>query len=119
MSKSTYRKEAGVATAGSRVTRRQLLMGAAAYAVLPPFAFSTPSAAQFFDAHAAGNAAYEQAFTKDYREVIDPLPWDLVQDSVRNAYASTRLRTRAVVIGGVSAAQERSIGLLSPTHRLE
>jgi len=53
------------------------------------------------DAHAAGNAAYEQAFTKDYREVIDPLPWDLVQDSVRNAYASTRLRTRAVVIGAV------------------
>jgi hypothetical protein len=27
-------------------------MGAAAYAVLPPFAFSTPSAAQFFDAAA-------------------------------------------------------------------
>jgi hypothetical protein len=37
---------------GSRLSRRQLLMGAAAYAVLPPFAFSTPSAAQFFDAAA-------------------------------------------------------------------
>ena len=50
MSKSTYREEA--AAAGARVTRRQLLMSAAAYAVLPPFAFSTPSAAQFFDAAA-------------------------------------------------------------------
>jgi len=52
MSKSTRRKEAGGAVPGSRVTRRELLMGAAAYAVLPPFAFSTPSAAQFFDAAA-------------------------------------------------------------------
>src|ERR1700689_4042639 len=52
MSKSTDRKETKAAVADSRVTRRQLLMGAAAYAVLPPFAFSTPSAAQFFDAAA-------------------------------------------------------------------
>jgi hypothetical protein len=50
MSKSAYCKEARVT--GPRVTRREPLMGAAAYAVLPPFAFSTPSAAQFFDAAA-------------------------------------------------------------------
>jgi predicted TIM-barrel fold metal-dependent hydrolase len=50
----SMRRETGIETMvpGSRVTRRQLLMGAAAYAVLPPFAFSAPSAAQFFDAAA-------------------------------------------------------------------
>ena len=41
MSRSTRQdKETKAAAAGSRVSRRQLLMGAAAYAVLPPFAFS-------------------------------------------------------------------------------
>jgi hypothetical protein len=50
MSKSTHHKRTEAAMPGSRVSRRQLLIGAAAYAVLPPFAFSTPSAAQFFDA---------------------------------------------------------------------
>ena len=53
MPKSTRRQQGiETLTTGSRVTRRQLLMSAAAYAVLPPFAFSTPSAAQFFDAAA-------------------------------------------------------------------
>ena len=53
MARST-RRQTGIETMepGSRVTRRQLLMSAAAYAVLPPFAFSAPSAAQFFDAAA-------------------------------------------------------------------
>jgi hypothetical protein len=58
MSKST-RLDEGIETMapGSRVTRRRLLMGAAAYAVLPPFAFSSPSAAQFFDAAALEKVA--------------------------------------------------------------
>jgi subtilisin family serine protease len=53
------------------------------------------------DAHAVGNAAYEQAFTTRYRDVISPLPWAVVRDSIRSAYASARLRTRAAIIGGV------------------
>jgi subtilisin family serine protease len=71
------------------------------------------------DAHAAGNAAYEQAFTKDYREVIDPLPWDLVQDSVRNAYASTRLRTRAVVIGAVRTDIDPAVSKSGAVNNVE
>jgi subtilisin family serine protease len=71
------------------------------------------------DAHAAGNAAYEQAFAKRYREVTDPLPWDLVQDSVRNAYASTRLRTRAVVIGDVQTDIDPAVSKSGAVNNVE
>lgn len=53
------------------------------------------------DTGAPGSTAYEQSFARHYREAIDPLPWSVVQDSVRGSYASTRLQTRASVIGGV------------------
>jgi subtilisin family serine protease len=71
------------------------------------------------DARAAGEAAYEQAFAKHYREVIDPLPWDIVQDSVRNAYASTRLRTRAVVIGGVQTNIDPAVSKSGAVNNVE
>ena len=39
--------------------------------------------------------AYEQAFTKCFKEAVDPLPWDVVQDAMKESYAgsgSTRKR---------------------------
>jgi subtilisin family serine protease len=71
------------------------------------------------DARAAGEAAHEQAFAKHYREVIDPLPWGIVQDSVRNAYASTRLRTRAVVIGGVQTNIDPAVSKSGAVNNVE
>jgi len=46
-------------------------------------------------------AAYEQAFTSRYRETIEPLPWDVVQDDIKASYASSRLLTRSLLIGRV------------------
>ncbi|MGA2398097.1 MAG: S8 family serine peptidase [Steroidobacteraceae bacterium] len=71
------------------------------------------------DAHAVGNVAYEQAFTKHYGAAIDPLPWDVVQDSVRNSYASARLRTRAAVIGGVQTDIDPAVSKSGAVNNIE
>jgi subtilisin family serine protease len=44
---------------------------------------------------------FEQAFAKRYRAAIDPLPWTVVQDSVKGSYRSSQVITSAVLIGGV------------------
>jgi subtilisin family serine protease len=46
-------------------------------------------------------AAYEKAFADRYREMIDPLPWDVVQDDIKTSYADSRLLTRSLLIGRV------------------
>jgi subtilisin family serine protease len=54
-------------------------------------------------------AAYEQAFTKYFREAIDPLPWDVVQDSMKASYAGTRLYTKAVAVGNVETELDPAV----------
>jgi subtilisin family serine protease len=71
------------------------------------------------DARAVGDAAYDQAFTRHYREVIDPLPWDVVRDSVRSSYASARLRTRAAVIGGVRTDIDPAVSKSGAVNNVE
>jgi hypothetical protein len=46
-------------------------------------------------------AAYEKAFADRYREMIDPLPWNVVQDDIKTSYADSRLLTRSLLIGRV------------------
>jgi subtilisin family serine protease len=46
-------------------------------------------------------APYEQAFARRYREAIDSLPWDVVQDDIKTSYADSRLLTRSLLIGRV------------------
>jgi subtilisin family serine protease len=53
--------------------------------------------------------AYEQAFTQHYREAIDPLPWDVVQDSMKESYAGARLYTKAVAVGGVETELDPAV----------
>jgi len=53
------------------------------------------------DVHAASGPAYEQAFAASYRKDIASLPWELVQDPVKASFASSRVTTRAAVIGHV------------------
>jgi subtilisin family serine protease len=45
--------------------------------------------------------AFVQAFTKYYGEAINSLPWDVVQDSMKASYASSRIYTKGVALGGV------------------
>ncbi len=53
--------------------------------------------------------AYEQAFTKYFRDAIDPLPWDVVQDSVKESYAGSRLYTKAVAVGIVETELDPAV----------
>jgi hypothetical protein len=53
------------------------------------------------DTGAESGAAYEQAFANHYREAIEPLPWEIVQDDIKASYAGSRLATHAAVIGRV------------------
>jgi subtilisin family serine protease len=67
----------------------------------------------------AGNAGYDQALRTHYREAIDPLPWDVVQDSMRNAYASARLRTPAAVIGNVQTEIDPAVNKSGAVNDVE
>jgi subtilisin family serine protease len=53
------------------------------------------------DAGGEAGAAYQQAFDTRYREAIEPLPWDVVQDDIKASYASSRLLTRSLLIAAV------------------
>lgn len=45
--------------------------------------------------------AFEQAFTKHYRQAIDLLPWNVVQDSVKASFRTSQVITSALLVGGV------------------
>jgi subtilisin family serine protease len=45
--------------------------------------------------------AYEQAFTKSYSDAVSKLPWDVVQDTMKAAWAGAKLRNRASLISFV------------------
>lgn len=53
------------------------------------------------DVKANNGPAFTETFKKYYRDAIDPLPWDVVQDSMKESYAGSRLYTKAVAIGDV------------------
>lgn len=53
------------------------------------------------DTRSTSGPEFEKSFTQHYRDAIDPLPWDVVQDSIKVSYRDSRLVTRALVIGGV------------------
>jgi subtilisin family serine protease len=53
------------------------------------------------DTQSTTGRAYEQAFSRHYREAIDPLPWDVVQDNIKASYAGSRVFTKSVAIGQV------------------
>ena len=50
------------------------------------------------ETHTTRGPAYEEAFTKHYSEAIDSLPWDVVQDDAKEAYAGSRLYTKPVAV---------------------
>jgi subtilisin family serine protease len=71
------------------------------------------------DTGGADSATYEQAVREHYRQAIDPLPWDIVQDAMRNSYASARLRTRAAVIGNVQTEIDPTVSKSGAVNEVE
>lgn len=53
------------------------------------------------DTGGEAGAAYEKTFADRYRETIEPLPWNVVQDDIKASYARSRLLTRSLLIGSV------------------
>jgi hypothetical protein len=53
------------------------------------------------DTNGASGPTFEQAFTRYYSEAVNKLPWDVVQDSMKSAWAGTKLRGRASLIAYV------------------
>ena len=42
--------------------------------------------------------AFEQAFTKAYADAVNPLPWDVVQDTMKSGWARAKLASKAGLI---------------------
>ncbi len=61
------------------------------------------------DAKTTDGPAYEQAFAKYFKEAIDPLPWEVVQDSVKESYAGSRLYTKTVAVGNVETELDPAV----------
>lgn len=53
--------------------------------------------------------AYEQAFRKNYQAAIEPLPWDVTQDSIKRAYGFTRIVGRAALLGNVKSELDPAV----------
>jgi Subtilase family len=68
------------------------------------------------ETRSSSGPGFVQAFIKHYREAIDPLSWNIVQDQVKESYRASRIRTRAVVVGLIQTdldATEQKSGALS------
>ncbi len=53
--------------------------------------------------------AYEVAFKKHYAELIAPLPWGVVKDSMKSAYGYSRLASRAADLGNVTTELDPAV----------
>jgi subtilisin family serine protease len=60
-------------------------------------------------------AAYEQAFAKAYAESLEPLPWSVVGNRVKESKSSAEIVSPALILGGVQANIEPA---LAKTHSL-
>jgi subtilisin family serine protease len=63
--------------------------------------------------------AFDQAFTKLYSEAITPLPWDIVQDSVKSSYRGSRIYTRSVALGNVKTEIDPAVQKSGALDNLE
>jgi subtilisin family serine protease len=61
------------------------------------------------DTHTTHGPAYEQAFMKHYKEAIDPLSWDVVQDDTKASYAGSRLYTKSAAVGFVNTELDPAV----------
>jgi subtilisin family serine protease len=61
------------------------------------------------DSKTNSGPAFDRAFAKLYSEAIDSLPWDVVQDSVKSSYASSRVYTKSVALGEVQTELDPAV----------
>jgi subtilisin family serine protease len=71
------------------------------------------------DTKSTSGPAFEQALTKNYTEAINALPWDVVQDSIKQAYAGTRIVTKSFLLGEVMTELDPSVRKSGALDNLE
>jgi subtilisin family serine protease len=71
------------------------------------------------DSKSTSGPAFDQAFTKIYGEGIDSLPWDVVQDSVKASYRSSRIYTKSVALAGVKTELDPAVQKSGALNNLE
>ena len=53
--------------------------------------------------------AFEQAFSKDYADVVNPLPWDVVQDLMKVGWSRAKLASAASLVGLVKTELDPAV----------
>jgi subtilisin family serine protease len=54
-------------------------------------------------------AAFEQAFTKYYADAVNPLPWDVVQDTMKSGWSRAKLASAANMVGFVKTELDPAV----------
>src|SRR5450432_230344 len=57
----------------------------------------------------ASGPAFERAFTKDYADAVNPLPWDVVQDTMKAGWARAKLASAASLVGFVKTELDPAV----------
>jgi subtilisin family serine protease len=71
------------------------------------------------DTKSTSGPTFEQAFKKDYGEAIHPLPWDVVQDTIKSSYARTRIHTKSVALGSIETQLDPAVQQSGALDNLE
>ncbi|MFI5069414.1 MAG: S8 family serine peptidase [Terriglobales bacterium] len=71
------------------------------------------------DTKTTSGPAFDRAFTEHYREAINSLPWDVVQDSVKSSYRSSRIYTKSVAVGEVETELDPAVKKSGALDNLE
>ena len=53
--------------------------------------------------------AFEQAFTKAYADAVNPLPWDVVQDTMKSGWSRAKLASKSGLIGFVKTELDPAV----------
>jgi subtilisin family serine protease len=62
---------------------------------------------------------FDESFAKHYREAVDSLPWDVVQDSIKRSYRSSRIYTNSSALGGVKTDLDPAVQKSGALDNLE
>jgi subtilisin family serine protease len=62
---------------------------------------------------------FDESFAKHYREAVDSLPWEVVQDSIKRSYRSSRIYTNSSALGGVKTDLDPAVQKSGALDNLE
>ena len=61
------------------------------------------------ETHSSSGPPFEESFKKHAREAVTSLPWDVVQDTVKQIYAGSRTYSKSMALAGVKTDLDPSV----------